>query len=498
MIVDFGEYLPDLPDHENPGCVRTDNSTPVLTGYRPVKTLTASSNNALTARARGAVSASDTTGNVYNYAGDVGQLYSLANGTWSNVAKGGVTAHALGDDEVWEFAKFKNDKVIAVCGVNGATTNATQVITLGGSNFADLGGNAPQARRVGVVRDFVVVGNTWDSSANNMPNRVRWSAINNEASWTASAATQSDHQDLAGNGGEVVKIVGGEYGTIFQERSIWRMEYVGLPTVFQFDETLPGIGTRYPNSIAQLGDIIFCLANDGFRSVINGSSSETIGAEKVDRTVLADIDDTYRFRVVGAIDAINQYYLCGYPSSGATGGVADKIMVYHWPTRRWSGPISADVQTLFNALSAGTTLEGLDAVNASLDALPQSLDSRAWMGGILQLGAFDNTNSLAQFSGSNMTAIFETKEFSGDGEGHRLFVSRVRPLGHDGTNVTNILHRSSDLDSVTVSATATAETQGFHSHRVDNRLMAVRVTASGAWTERNSVDIELVKRGGFR
>ena len=173
-------------------------------------------------------------------------------------------------------------------------------------------------------------------------------------------------------------------------------------------------------------------------------------------------------------------------------------MVYHWPTRRWSGPIKENVQYLFNAISSGYTLEGLDAVNGSLDALPQSLDSRSWMGGILQLGAFDNTNTLAQFTGDNMTAVFETKEFSGDGEAHRLFVSRVRPLGHGGSNLTNIIHKASDLDADIVSATASPETQGFHSHRVDDRFMSVRVTASGAWEERNSVDVELVKRGGFR
>jgi hypothetical protein len=33
----------------------------------------------------------------------------------------------------------------------------------------------------------------------------------------------------------VQKVVGGEYGLVFQERAVWKMTYIGSPVIFQFD-----------------------------------------------------------------------------------------------------------------------------------------------------------------------------------------------------------------------------------------------------------------------
>ena len=62
------------------------------------------------------------------------------------------------------------------------TNNADklQAWTLGSStSFADLDASAPIAKYITVVRDFVVVANTYESAAQQQY-RVRWSAINDE------------------------------------------------------------------------------------------------------------------------------------------------------------------------------------------------------------------------------------------------------------------------------------------------------------------------------
>jgi hypothetical protein len=114
---------------------------------------------------------------------------------------------------------------------NGA--DAPQVVTLGAPTSRHSPDLPPKARHIAVVRDFVVLGNVDDGTAR--PNRVAWSAINNSADWAVSASTQSDIQDLQGDGGWVQKVVGGEYGLVFQERAVWKMTYIGSPVIFQFD-----------------------------------------------------------------------------------------------------------------------------------------------------------------------------------------------------------------------------------------------------------------------
>ncbi len=91
----------------------------------------------------------------------------------------------------------------------------------------DLASDAPQARYVTVVRDFVVSG--YINSSTVYPNRVQWSALGDESSWANSATTQADFQDIP-DGGSVVGLTGGEYGLVFMDRSIHRMSYIGSPS----------------------------------------------------------------------------------------------------------------------------------------------------------------------------------------------------------------------------------------------------------------------------
>ncbi len=449
----------------------------------------------LDARCQGAASVNDKDGNVYIYAGDTAKLYVNDQNSWTDVSKAGSPAYAVGADEFWEFAKW-GEKVIAVSGVNTAATNNPQIITMGGTAFADLSGTPPQARHIAVVRDFVVLGNTWDSGGGLVPHQVWWSGINDETTWTPSAATQADKQPLQGNGGWVQRVVGGEYGVVFQERSIWRMTYVGLPVVFQFDEIAPGVGTPAPGSVAQWGDLIFFLGQDGFRVVENGSTTRPIGDQKVDQTVLDDLDSSAKDQVTATIDPVNKYYLCAYVGSGATGTFPNRIMAYHWPTGRWS-LIEQDVALLMQAATAGYTLDTLDTVSTSLDALTESLDSRAWMGGALQLGAFDSSHQLGFFSGSNMAATLETKEFELK-SGLRSMISRVRPMVDGGSANVEMGARNAQTGTTTYQATATAQTYGGIPVRAEARFHRIRANVSGAFTNAFGVDVEAGRPSGFR
>ena len=47
MQVPFGEWLPDLPDHINPGATEAKNVYPAVNSYRPWKSITQATVNAL-------------------------------------------------------------------------------------------------------------------------------------------------------------------------------------------------------------------------------------------------------------------------------------------------------------------------------------------------------------------------------------------------------------------------------------------------------------------
>ena len=71
-----------------------------------------------------------------------------------------------------------------------------------------------------VVKDFVVFGNTWDTTTN-IPLQVKWSGINDETSWTPSGTTLSD-EALLKNGVQIQRIIGGSSALVFCETTIYR------------------------------------------------------------------------------------------------------------------------------------------------------------------------------------------------------------------------------------------------------------------------------------
>ncbi len=215
MQVAFSEWLPDLPPMDNQGVTVALNVLPFGDSYKSSPSAVVYS-TALAARCQGATSGRDTAGNTYNFAGDASKLYQMSSASWADVSKGG--GYTTGSQERWNFTQWGSQILATNYG------DAIQEFTMGTSTlFANLSATAPKARYISVVRNNVVAANTDDTTDGPVPYRVRWSAIGDATAWTPSVSTQSDFQDLDGEGGWCQQIVGGEIGTVFQERSIWRM-----------------------------------------------------------------------------------------------------------------------------------------------------------------------------------------------------------------------------------------------------------------------------------
>ena len=489
-LIHFGQYLPDLPDLNNPGVTVAKNVFPAANGYDPWPTLQAFS-DALTARPRGGFFATDKDGNVRVYAGDATKLYELADAAWSNVSQGGGSdAYSLAEEETWEFAKF-GEKILACSGVNADTaipnTNDIQIITMGGSAFADLGGTPPQARHIAAVRDFIVVGNTWDVTDGLVPQRVRWSGKGNEATWTVSATTQADFEDSL-NGGWCQRVVGGEYGVVFMESSIYRMTYVGSPVIWQFDEVAPGQGCIAPGSVAQFGDTIYYLSADGFDKIEHGSQVTHIGANRVDATFFKEFDQTFFYRISATIDPNNHRVFWAYPTSAATGGRPDRVLVYDWSVDKWAFS-EQQSEGLFISATSGFTMDGLDAVNTNLDLIVESLDSRIWQGGAEQTGVFDKDFKLSFWNGTSLDAVIETNEFEVS-PGRRSLMKAIRPIIDGGTTTVQVGHRNRQQDTFSFTPATSVNANGRATMRKNARYHRVRCNITGSFEHAMGVQVD--------
>jgi len=495
-MIPFGQYAPDQPAYANTGgATVAKNVLPRAKGsYTPMSSL-AVVTDALTARCQGAFGARDQDGNVKTFAGDATKLYELSASSWSDVSS---TTYSLGTEEAWEFTQY-GERVIAV-----GTSQAPQTYLMGSdSAFSNLGGSPPTGRHVGVIGNFVFIGNL-----TNAPADVQWCAIDNPTDWptigTADAAQkQSDKQTLP-EGGWVQSIVGavGQVdGMIFMDTSIYRVQYEGSPTVFGFYKVENARGTPCPNAVVSNGTEAFYISEDGFYRT-NGTASAPIGAQRVDKWFWGEVDQSYLYRVYGAADPINKLVFWVYPENGTATGNPSRYIAYHWNLDEWShGEI--DCEMIFRDLTQGYNLDNADGLGYTVDTAPFGPDSRAWTGGRLILSAFDTDNKLARFTGSALAATIETGEVGGNeligDPKQRVYLSGVRPYVDGGTVTVGLKYRDTTQASLTTDGPNSVDADGMAHFSRSARYfrMQINIAAGGTWTHAQGIDVDAVGDGAL-
>ena len=474
-IIPFADWNPDAADLGNPGFNVGINVRPGLNSSLPMPMHTPLT-NALDDYARGAIDIRDKDLNVLQYVGDEAKLYVLATATWTDKSIGG--GYSTAAEEIWEFVKFKNVVIATNWDDN------IQSMTIGGSIFANLTTDF-KCRHLAVIRDHVVAANTFDATDDNVPDRVRWSAIDDETDWTVSPVTGSDVRDL--KSGDIRRIFGGSYGTIFTSNSVYRMDWEGAPTWFRIDETLPGYGIFAPGCAAQRGNIVYGIGDAGVFATINGTTTEDIGSKKVNDFVLNDIDDNYLYRISSVADT-DGYVYWSYPGPGNTGGQPNRVLIYDRATNKW-GLLHQEMGMLWRAGGVGFTMDGLDSVSASLDDLMVTLDSSQWKGGGASiLAGFDENNIHGFFDGPPLTATLETKEVE-IFAGHRTHLNSFTPLVDGGTVTARIGSRRRQVGNVSYTTSLSQSASGRFTKRVNANFHRIELTVSGTW--KNAIGVSI-------
>ena len=486
MQIPFGEWLPDQPEHNNPGANVANNVYYALNSYKRFPSLVNYSTNSTVSNSRGASSFRDNSNNVYNFVATNTNIYELTGGAFVSRASGFTGS----DTDFWTFTQFGN-YVIASNGIDvpqyylmGTSTNFAA--------FTSIAANVPTFKTSGVIRDFLITGNLSTGS-----NRIQWSGINDVSEWTP-GTKQSDFQDLPGSGGQIVGITSGEISYVFRQNQIIRLDYVGGATVFRLSVISPNRGAVYGRTICQDNRRVFFYSDDGFFE-LNGDQVVSIGAEKVNRFFDIDLNKGFSDRICAAVDPFNQLAMWLYPSASNTSnttGICDKIIIYNYATKKWSTS-DANASSIFPQFVGAYTVELMDLISENLDQINISLDTAFWNGGQLLLGAIDNNYNAAIFSGTESIGEIETTELELY-PGLRSSIISVRPIVDAEATVT-ISTKDKLADNPTVSTVSTMNSTGVNPVRQSGRYVKVnvKIPSGGAWKDAQGVDL-IAARAGLR
>lgn len=484
-MIQFGEWLPDQPDFQNSGVTVATNVVPAANGYTSINEFVEYSNAADSA-ILGIFASKADDGQVSLFAGDAGKLYKFnqTGSTLDNVSKAGSPAYDLTGSERWRFVQF-GDTVIAAGGIG----EELQKLQLGtDSTFGNLAGSPPKGDFIAVVRDFVWVANI-DVSGSRKPYRCYWSGFNDATSWT-SGTNQSDFQDIP-DSGAITGIVGGEYCTILMERAIVRATYTGLPLVWQFDKVETARGCQVPGSVCNIGHSVFYLSDDGFYA-FTGERSQPIGAEKVNRFFFGDANASFFDKMTSTVDPQQQLAIWSYVSNNSLDNTPDRLLIYNYALSRWSiANVNAELIAPF--FTPAYTLEGLDQISSSIDALPASLDSSLYKGGQFLFGGAKSSKIFA-FTGDPLPGTIETGE-TGLAMGHQTIMTRAYPYHRGGSVTLQIGTRGAHSEAVTFTTATAPNADGFVPLRAQDRYHRARMNISGTWDFAQGIDIEARKVG---
>ncbi len=538
--INFGEWTPDQPGIAG-GVTDAKNCYPVMNGYAPIRDVADYSANAGQSLllafagkyagtnslfAAGATQifkfdSSDTTLDPLTTTGytavsswDVTQFGSkmiVANGLdklQSFDLSGGAYFYGLDDAQFtgaisgttltvssMAYGSVVVGQTISGTGVTGGTTITAYGTGVGGTGTYTVSssqtvssttitatGNAPTARFVTVVRDFVVAANVSGGEST-----VYWSDINNELNWVPSFSSQSDSQYLP-DGGNITGLAGGEYGLVFLERAIYRMTYSGSPFFFQFDAISRTLGCISAGSITQFGGITYFLADDGFY-LCDGQNVQPIGLEKVNRwffdtAILDDIANT----MSATIDPIRGLAVWCFPNK--EGG--SLLLIYNIQLKRWAYA-STDATSISYILTPSATLEQVDNYDNNLDTLDIPLDSSVWAGGLLEFAGV-RAQKIIVFDGTVMSATVST----GDIDAGPSMVTMARPYVDGSTGSVAIATRQALSAPPQYTSYSAANSDGRCPLRSNGRFhrISVQTTAGDTgWDTIVGVDVEIQKSG---
>jgi hypothetical protein len=458
------EFMPDQSDSSNV-LLQATNVYPALDTYRPVKAFSSISTG-LSDKFNGGASFISGGGTAYLLAGTMSGLEILGSGTWTTKIDG-LTINAR-----WKFEQF-GDFVVCVNGL------VTQNYDLSNDTVAPLA-TAPTGIDVTVVGEqFVAI-----AQPNGNRLRIQWSGVDDHTEWTV--GTKSSGFKEFYTGGEVMGVVGGEYGLVMQRFAITRMNITGdAEAPFSFDQITNNYGCASKASIVSQGRTTFWLSDRGFMGIDDGQAIVAIGTEKIDRWFASRVPTEDYERIFTAIDPSNKLVFWAVP------GAPGFMLIYNWELKRWTTS-ELNFTGLMSGYTSSESLEVVALKYPDIDTMPFSLDDTRFSGGTPRLYAVDATNALGTLTGDNLEARFRPA-LSEVSPGRRVKLRNLWPITDATTGIAiEVDHRQRRGDKENITNAMDIRTSGVMNVLCTGRYMrTVQTIAAGTvWSYTNGLTFE--------
>jgi len=477
--ITWASYAPDAGPYSSQFSDALLNVEPRVDGYGALPKL-ATFGTAVPAaapRVLGAFAFRRTNGATDLFCGTAARLYryNVATASWDNVTRSSGGDYTTTAGNYWNFAQF-GDRLVAVNG-----TDVPQYIDVngGGTNFATLP-NAPTSAYVATVGDFLMFGKLSSDTGG-----IAWSGVNDSEYYTY-GFRGSDSQSFPDGGVVQGVIPHGNGAIVFQRDKIRILERVSGNLTFSVRVLQENIGCFSPQSIVRVRNDFFWYDQDGF---YRGLEAQPIGAERVNRFTASTAAENRRKFIRGANDPVKQVVWWVID----TGDTASFRLGYDWALDRWTRS-DETVDFIFPATTPGYTIDTIDGLFGSMDAIAIPFDSSFWAGtGVLALAGFTVSGSFGYFQGFNQAAVLETNDFEVN-PGNYGYIQSARHISDCAYSSATFQlgHRPFHGQAITwpTAVTASGNTgRAFLRRRGKTHRVRLNIAANATWGVSNGVTV---------
>lgn len=387
--------------------------------------------------------------NIKFYFGTRDRVFELVSpyDTFDDISKGSVDYTDIGSVS-WHFTTW-GDKLICTNKINPHQVKEigdTELRDLFGfdptgvaiPNYASDGFEKPRGRFNATINAFLCIANVDDVSfVDGRPYTLWCSAIGDPTRMhPGDFNTQSTIFQLVSTPGEITGLVGGEYGILLKEDSIYRVDYTGFPEIFTFTQFQIEQGCPYPRSIVKAGGDVYFWGVHGIFRVVNGQRVEDISTGHVDKmlfdslfelfSIESDVSEDLRrndAKVFGAYDANSENIYWAYKTSAGSDYVNTVILCYNTHRKR------------FTLLTGGDSLLGDYDASALVSLGNHQVASDATARGVFLIERESaGNNVLRSFRDVNtedglmLTNTIGSNDFPGAGGSKETDIHMIRPV----------------------------------------------------------------------
>jgi hypothetical protein len=329
---------------------------------------------------------------------------------------------------------------------------------------------------------------------NNNNRRMQSSGIGDHTTWTTKGADGKTFED----GGALVCGVDLKNGNavIFQETAIRVVTFgaAGTSALYSIAKAADARGSVGERSVVSFDGLVFYLATDGFYRFDLSNGNTPIGAEKVNRWFLANIDNSTLATVQGALDPLNKIVCWRFSSKANQSATTfDRMICYDWQLNEWF-TLTVATTSLTRITTPGYTLDAMDSFGV-LDSIVIPLDDRFWQGGVPVYGGLDGSYMFATFTGAPMAATLQSNVINGPTSG---LIRSATPISDSATSTLQLGVADQLSNAITWKTASSRSRAGNVSLRGRGFNIAFQenFAAGDDWTYANGIDNVSGQQGG--